>query len=57
MIRQLEDVNEGATTPKGKPPCKAIKGQHSIIDKPGFARAKLAYLMYLKGERGRRRGV
>jgi len=35
MIGQLEDVNEGATIPRGKPPSKAIKGKQSIIDKPG----------------------
>jgi hypothetical protein len=39
MIRQLEDVNEGATTPRGKPPCKAIKSRVSIFDKTGVARA------------------
>jgi hypothetical protein len=39
MVRRLEDVNEGATTPRGKPPCKAIKGRVSIIDKTGIARA------------------
>lgn len=38
MIRQREDVNEGVTTPRSKPPCKAIKGREPIIDKPRVPR-------------------
>lgn len=34
MIRRLDDANEGVTTPRWKPPCKAIKGKQAIIDKP-----------------------